>query len=137
MGAESLFQRLASAAALWRRSVPPRWFLATALAFAVLAFLVYGHSGPDDVYITYWPARALAEHGRIWNECLSDGDRQLLASHGYRVVYNQVGTVRDIDDNPLLPAQIGACGYFAVREDLAQKLGLGPERVVVWDSDPR
>lgn len=73
----------------------------------------------------------------FYNECLSDGDRQLLASHGYRVLYNQVGSVRDIDDSALLPAQIGACGYFAVREDLAQKLGLGPERVVVWDSDPR
>jgi hypothetical protein len=73
----------------------------------------------------------------FYNECLSDGDRQLLGSHGYRVLYNQIGTVRDIDDSTLLPAQIGACGYFAIREELAQKLGLGPERVVSWDGDPR
>ena len=64
---------------LWRRFVqtlnayrnrpflPARWFLFSALAFVVVAFLIYGQSGPDDAYITYWPARALAEHGRIWN----------------------------------------------------------------------
>jgi hypothetical protein len=73
----------------------------------------------------------------FYNECLPDGDRQLLATHGYRVLYNQVGDVRDLEQSPLLPAQIGACGYFAVREDLAQKLGLGAEKTVVWASNPR
>src|SRR4051794_40302129 len=46
---------------------PAPWFVFSALTFVILAFLVYGQSGPDDAYITYWPARALAEHGRIWN----------------------------------------------------------------------
>jgi hypothetical protein len=73
----------------------------------------------------------------FYNECLPDGDRQLLVSHGYRILYNQFGDVRDLDQSPLLPAQIGGCGYFAVREDLAQKLGLGAEKSVAWASNPR
>jgi hypothetical protein len=73
----------------------------------------------------------------FYNECLPDGDRQLLAAHGYRVLYNQVGQVRDLEESPLLPAQIDACGYFAVREDLAQRLGLGGEKTVVWKANPR
>jgi hypothetical protein len=50
-----------------RSFLPAPWFVFSALAFVVLAFLIYGQSGPDDAYITYWPARTLAEHGRIWN----------------------------------------------------------------------
>jgi hypothetical protein len=34
------------------------------VAFAVVLF---GQGGQDDVYITYWPARALVEHGEIVN----------------------------------------------------------------------
>ena len=56
---------------------------------------------------------------------------------GYRVLYDQVGDVRDLEQSPLLPAQIGACGYFAVREELAQALGLGAEKTVAWASNPR
>src|SRR6185312_3656453 len=68
MGGGSLFRRIArSTATALRPSFPPRWFLGAGVAFVVLAFLIYGQSGPDDVYITYWPARTLAEHGRIWN----------------------------------------------------------------------
>jgi hypothetical protein len=73
----------------------------------------------------------------FYNECLSDQDRQQLAAHGYRVLYNQVGDVRDLEGSQLLPAQISACGYFALREDLAQRLGMGPEKTVVWKSNPR
>ena len=73
----------------------------------------------------------------FYNECLPDRDRQLLVDHGYRVLYNQVGDVRDLEQSPLLPAQIGACGYFAVREELAQKLGLGGEKTVAWAANPR
>src|SRR5665213_2790297 len=46
---------------------PSRPALVCALAFAAFAFLLYGQSGQDDTYITYWPARTLAEHGQIWN----------------------------------------------------------------------
>ncbi len=72
----------------------------------------------------------------FYNECLSEDDRRLLVTHGYRVLYNQIGQVRDLEDSQLLPAQIDACGYFAVREDLAQKLGLGEGTTVVWKSNP-
>jgi hypothetical protein len=73
----------------------------------------------------------------FYNECLPDRDRQLLVANGYRVLYDQVGQVRDLEESQLLPAQIDACGYFAVREDLAQRLGLGGEKTVVWRSNPR
>jgi hypothetical protein len=73
----------------------------------------------------------------FYNECLPDRDRQLLVAHGYRILYDQVGQVRDLEESQLLPAQIDACGYFAVREDLAQRLGLGAEKTVVWRSNPR
>src|SRR3954469_16024318 len=33
----------------------------------LLAVLLFGQGGQDDTYITFWPARALAEHGQILN----------------------------------------------------------------------
>jgi hypothetical protein len=39
---------------------------ATALGLA-LAILLWGQGGQDDKYISYWPARTLAEHGEIVN----------------------------------------------------------------------
>ena len=57
-----------------------RWVLVSALIFLVLAFLIYGQSGPDDPYITYWPARTLAEHGRIWSTTAFGSNRAREAS---------------------------------------------------------
>jgi hypothetical protein len=48
-------------------SSPNRTALAWSLAFVVFAFILYGSGGQDDTYITFWPARALAEHGQILN----------------------------------------------------------------------
>src|SRR4051794_6793825 len=33
----------------------------------LLAVLLFGQGGQDDSYITFWPARTLAEHGQILN----------------------------------------------------------------------
>ena len=40
--------------------------VATLLGLA-LAICLWGQGGQDDKYITYWPARTLAEHGEILN----------------------------------------------------------------------
>jgi hypothetical protein len=38
-----------------------------ALLCSALAVILWSQGGQDDCYITYWPARALAEHGQILN----------------------------------------------------------------------
>jgi hypothetical protein len=45
-----------------RRALP-----AVAAAALVLGFVLFGSSGRDDNYITYWPAHSLAEHAEITN----------------------------------------------------------------------
>lgn len=72
-----------------------------------------------------------------YNECIDDEGKRMLARHGYRVLYDQRGEVHDIEGSRLLPAGIAACGSFAVREDLANALGLDAETDWVWNANPR
>lgn len=64
----------------------------------------------------------------IFNECIGDSLARHLERSGYVVVYNQTGMV--VDDGPgwLFPVKMGACGYVAVRKELADQLGLKPSR---------
>ena len=41
--------------------------MVAALLCSALAVVLWGQGGQDDCYITYWPARTLAEHGQILN----------------------------------------------------------------------
>jgi hypothetical protein len=72
----------------------------------------------------------------FYNECLGDGDREALARHGYRVIYEQLGEVRDLENDPALRGSVPACGYFALRQDVADSLGLRSETDWSWDANP-
>lgn len=72
-----------------------------------------------------------------YNECIDDAGKRMLARFGYRVLYDQLGEVQDIEGSQLLPRRIAACGSFAVREALANALGLGAETDWVWNANPR
>ena len=50
-----------------RRIGPNLALIVAALLGLALAILLFGQGGQDDTYISYWPARALAEHGEIVN----------------------------------------------------------------------
>jgi hypothetical protein len=50
-----------------RRKWPDLDLIVAALLGLALAILLFGQGGQDDTYITYWPARTLAEHGEIVN----------------------------------------------------------------------
>jgi hypothetical protein len=45
----------------------PAGLIAAALAGLGIAIAFWGQGGQDDTYITYWPAKTLAEHGEIVN----------------------------------------------------------------------
>jgi hypothetical protein len=45
----------------------PAGLLAAALASLGVAVVFWSQGGQDDTYITYWPAKTLAEHGEIMN----------------------------------------------------------------------
>lgn len=45
----------------------PAGLVAAALASLGIAIMLWGQGGQDDTYISYWPARTLAEHGEILN----------------------------------------------------------------------
>jgi uncharacterized sulfatase len=46
------------------------WLIA--VMYLAQVFVLYGHTGRDDAFLTYWPALTLAEHGDILNY---NGDR--------------------------------------------------------------
>ncbi len=73
----------------------------------------------------------------FYNECLGSESREILARHGYRILYDQHGDVRDLDGNRVLTGRMPACGYFALREPLADSLGLRAETDWTWDANPR
>jgi hypothetical protein len=50
-----------------RRRWPDLDLIVAALLGLALAIALFGQGGQDDTYITYWPARTLAEHGEIVN----------------------------------------------------------------------
>jgi hypothetical protein len=50
-----------------RRIWPNLDLIVVALLGLALAIALFGQGGQDDTYISYWPARALAEHGEIVN----------------------------------------------------------------------
>ncbi len=50
-----------------RRRLPNLELIVVALLGLALAILLFGQGGQDDTYITYWPARALAERGELVN----------------------------------------------------------------------
>jgi hypothetical protein len=50
-----------------RRRGPELGLIVAALLGLALAIALFGQGGQDDTYISYWPARALAEHGEIVN----------------------------------------------------------------------
>ena len=52
---------------LWHALQRHALLLLSIAACLGLAFLFYTSGGQDDTYITYWPARTLAEHGQILN----------------------------------------------------------------------
>ena len=97
---------------------------ATVLGLA-LAICLWGQGGQDDKYITYWPARTLAEHGEILNyngirlEQSSPLSLVLLLAAAYKATPFSMPMVG------YLVSLTGAAltGLVAIR--LARRMGLG------------
>ncbi len=73
----------------------------------------------------------------FYNECLGLADREALTAHGYRVIYDQGGDVKDLENNRAFGGAVRACGYFALRQELADSLGLRSETDWAWNANPR
>jgi hypothetical protein len=105
--------------------------LATAVLCLALAICLWGQGGQDDKYITYWPARTLAEHGEIANynglrlEQSSSLSLVLLLAAAYKVTPFSMPVVGYL----MSLAGAALTGLVAVR--LARRMGLRSRSGVV------
>lgn len=73
-----------------------------------------------------------------FNECISDGDKKLLQKKGYVLVFNMGGTLLTSKSQKFFPGKLGACGFIAVKKDLADEMGLkAVTSDLVFDMNPR
>jgi len=104
------------------------WIVSMALACLALAVLFHTSGGQDDTYITYWPARTLAEQGQILNY---NGER-LEQSSSLSLVLLLALLYK------LLPATLPTIGYLtglalgAVTLLLAGRIGARAGQAHAW-----
>lgn len=72
-----------------------------------------------------------------FNEYLATAHRRAFEPHGYVVVYNQTGPVRNAKKEAWIPSHNISDGHIVMRRELARALGLEPiHRPWVWDLNP-
>jgi hypothetical protein len=69
-----------------------------------------------------------------YNEGLTQDMRDALEKHGYVLLYEQAGTMRVQKDKTFLPSTVDACGHFAVRRELVNKLELKTLATDDWNT---
>jgi hypothetical protein len=108
-----------------RRSSERLGLLAAIVLGLAIAICLFGQGGQDDKYITYWPARTLAEHGEIVNyngarlEQSSSLSLVLLLAVVYKLTPLSMPLVG------YLVSLAGAAGAAWLSERLARRMGLG------------
>ena len=90
--------------------------------------------------------RQLQDHGSqcgipmpdvYYNEGLTSDMRNVLERYGYLLIYEQGGTIHASRESTFFPSSVEACGHFAVRRELAARLGISPLETEDWNHAPR